>query len=136
MQERMHTDLEERSRALLDASVAAVDMRVRSRLNVARHAALEAAAQSRRWGFPRMPMLTAAASMTAAAVIAVALWSAWPAGPHPAGTGTADQRSSLEDLDIVASSGSGDAMDMMKDDVDFYAWVAASADNSGTGDHG
>lgn len=135
MQQRKPVDLEERSRALFDASVAAVDMRVRSRLNVARHAALEVASRRRR-RFLRMPLLTAAATMAAAAVIAVALWSAWPMGPQT--TATAEGRTSLEDLDIVAASGSGsgDAIDMMKDDVDFYAWVAASADNPAAGDHG
>ncbi len=135
MQEHRHTDLEERSRALFDASVAAVDMRVRSRLNVARHAALEAASGRGRHFFS-MPILTAAASMAAAAVIAVALWSAWPSGPQT--DGPVDGRTRLEDLDIVASagSGSGDAIDMMKDDVDFYAWVAANADQPSTGDHG
>ena len=129
------TDLETRSRALFDASVAAVDVRVQSRLNVARHAALDAVAGSR-WRRHRMPMLTAAAGVAAAALIAVALWSTWPPGTPSTPIGAADGRAGLEDLDIVVASGSDDALDPMRDDVDFYAWVAAGADRTAADDHG
>ena len=44
----------------------------------------------------------------------------------------ADAQSNLEDLDLVASSdeGSADAMDMLQDDIDFYAFADKAA-NSG-----
>ncbi len=137
MQQQNPPDLETRSRALFDASVAAIDMRVQSRLNVARHAALDAAAGNRRFRL-RLPMVSAAAGMAAAALIAVALWSSWPPGAPPAPIGTGNGRTGLEDLDIVAASGSGsgDALDMMRDDVEFYAWVAAGADQASAGDRG
>ena len=56
---REQTTLEERSRALFQDSVERIDMRTRSRLTRARHAALEAAerARPRAW-FMRMPVLT------------------------------------------------------------------------------
>ncbi|MDE2304651.1 MAG: hypothetical protein KGL34_03770 [Gammaproteobacteria bacterium] len=126
MQTDRPTDLQERSRALFEDSVAAVDMRVRSRLTRARHAALEAASRPA----PRLPIptrRTLAAAVTLAGALAIAVWLGWPAGsPAP---GPLDGRAPVEDLDLVASSepGSGDALDMMREDADFYAWAAAQA---------
>ena len=42
---------------------------------------------------------------------------------------SADSQSNLEDLDIVASSDedSGDAMEMLQDDIDFYDWADKAA---------
>jgi hypothetical protein len=122
--------LEERSRALFQESVDSLDMRTRSRLTQARYAAITAADRSshRTW-LLRMPVWTSAAGVTAAAVLGVALWFGGPLGHH---AGMAE--SNLEDLDIVAASdeGSGDAMEMLQDDIDFYAWAdkAASAEPS------
>jgi len=124
--------LEERSRALFQESVDRLDMRTRSRLTQARHAALEAAdrVRHRSW-LLRMPVLTSAAGVTAAAVLGVALWIGGPLAHHGA---AADNQSTFEDLDIVASSdeGSGDAMEMLQDDIDFYDWAdkAAGSDPS------
>ncbi|HUX74364.1 MAG TPA: hypothetical protein VMV25_10790 [Steroidobacteraceae bacterium] len=135
MNENSQTPLEERSRRLFDESIAAVDMQVRSRLTRARHAALEAVPRrsARLFG---MPLWRAAAGATAAAVLAVALWFTWSAGPQAIDAN--DGRPSFEDLGLVASSdqGSGDAMEMMQNDVDFYAWVAAKAEQPGAGHAG
>jgi len=116
---------EERGRRLFDASVERVDMRVRSRLNVARHAALDAA-QGSRSRFFRVPVWTSAAGVTVAGVLAVAIWFGGPGGhaahlAAPTETGT-----NLEDLELVASSDDASAppMDMLQDDIDFYEWAA------------
>jgi hypothetical protein len=114
--------LESRSRSLFDDSVEGLDMRVRSRLTQARHAALEASAAARRrpW-FLRMSIWTPAAGVTAAAVLGMVLWLGSPVDTQP----------NLEDLDMVASSdGSADPIDMLQDDLDFYDFADKAA-NSG-----
>jgi hypothetical protein len=118
--------LEERSRTLFHASVDNLDMRMRSRLNQARQAALAAVASERRrpW-FTRMPVLTSAGGFAAAAVLGAALWFGNPVShEHIAPT-----ESTFEDLDLVASTdeSAGDAMDMLQDDVDFYDWAEKAA---------
>jgi hypothetical protein len=128
--------LEERARALFHDSVESVDFATRSRLTQARHAAIEAAAAARRrpW-FSRLGFLTPAAGVTAAAVLGVFLWVGSPLGHHAATV--ADGQPNLEDLEIVASSdeGSGDAMDMLQDDIEFYDWAEKAA-NSGPATQG
>jgi hypothetical protein len=119
--------LEERSRALFLESVEGLDMRTRSRLNQARQAAVVAAADSARgWRLLRMPVLGSAGGVAAAAVLGVALWFGGPLHhtlhPVPA-------ESAFEDLDLVASSdeGTGDAMEMLQDDIAFYDWADKAA---------
>jgi hypothetical protein len=112
---------EDRSRELFQDSVDGLDMRVRSRLTQARHAALAAAAASaRRPWFFRMGSWAPAAGVTAAALVAAALWFALPAG---------DNQPSLEDLEIVASAdeSSGDAIEMLQNDLDFYDFADKAA---------
>jgi hypothetical protein len=119
--------LEERSRTLFLESVEGLDMRTRSRLNQARQAAVAAAAAdgTRGW-LLRMPVLGSAGGVAAAALLGVALWFGGPlhhaAHPVPA-------ESTFEDLDLVASSeeGTGDAMEMLQDDIDFYDWADKAA---------
>ena len=125
--------LEERSRVLFQDSVAGLDMRTRSRLTQARHAALAAAdSTGRRW-LMRTPVWASAAGVTAAAVLGVALWFGGPLSHHTQLT-AADTQSTFEDLDIIASSdeSSGDAMDMLQDDIDFYAWADKTASSEPT----
>jgi hypothetical protein len=66
--------------------------------------------------------------VTAAVLLGAALWLGLPGG-HGI---TADNQSSLEDLDIVASSdeGAGDAIEMLQNDLDFYDFADKAA-NSG-----
>ncbi len=124
--------LEERSRQLFENSVAGLDMGTRSRLTQARHAALAAAARRRPW-LLRMPVWASAAGVTCAAVLGVALWFGGPLGPHGQ-ISAADAQSKFEDLDIIAASdeSSGDAMDMLQDDIDFYAWADKTASSEPT----
>ena len=121
--------LEERSRRLFRESVENLDMRVRSRLTQARHAALSAADRSsRRSWLMRMPAWSSAVGVTAAAVLGVALWFGGPLSQH--GGSAADGLSAFEDLDIVASSdegSGGDSLEMLQDDIDFYAWADKAA---------
>ncbi len=130
-QDRQQTQdsFEERSRALFHDSVEGLDFALRSRLTQARVAAVEAAGVGRRSWFSRFGVLTPAAGVTAAAVLGAFLWLGSPLGQHAV---TVADGSSLEDLEIVASSeeGGGDAMDMLQDDIDFYDWADKSA-NSG-----
>ena len=118
--------LEERSRALFRDSVERIDMRTRSRLTQARHAALEAAerARPRAW-FMRMPVLTSAAGVAAALALGVSLWVHAPVVHHGA---TSADASNFEDLEIVASSdNSQDNVEMLQDDLDFYSWAEKTA---------
>ena len=117
--------LEERSRQLFLESVDAVDMRVRSRLTQARHAALEAASVRASW-LPTWRVWIPASGATAAVLIAAALWLGSPRGMHHA---TADAMPNLEDLDIVATTdaNAGDPMEMLQNDLDFYDFADKAA---------
>ena len=128
MSEQENDAFEVRSRALFQDSVDGLDMRIRSRLTQARSAALEAYGRRSRWS--GWKIWTPAAGVTAAAILGVVLWVGSPLG-HQGGT-MADAQSSFEDLDLVASSdeGASDAMDMLQDDIDFYAFADKAA-NSG-----
>jgi hypothetical protein len=121
----MSEELERRSRLLFDDSVERVDMRVRSRLTRARHAALEAAAR-RRPRFFGLPLWTPAAGVTAAALLGAALWFTPLFGNRS--VPVADGQT-YEDLDIVASS---DELELLQDDPEFYDWAAAATPDTGS----
>jgi len=127
MNEQPRDSFEERARALFHDSVEGLDFGLRSRLTQARNAAIEAASAGRRPWFFRVVVLTPAAGVTAAAVLGVFLWLGSPLGQHA--VTVADGQSNLEDLEIVASvdEGSGDAMDMLQDDIEFYDWADKAA---------
>ena len=131
MNEREQDSLEQRARMLFHDSVENLDMRTRSRLTQARHAALEAAAHDRSW-WSRRSWWTPAAGVTAAAVLATALWMGTPSGSLPGhhAVSWGDAQSNLEDLDIVAASDeSGDPMEMLQDDLDFYDFADKAANS-------
>jgi hypothetical protein len=127
MSEQDNEAFEMRSRALFQDSVDGLDMRIRSRLTQARSAAL-AAHRGRPW-FLDWKIWTPAAGVTAAAILGVSLWIGSPIGHQPT---MADVQTNFEDLDLVASTdeGSGDAMDMLQDDIEFYDFADKAA-NSG-----
>jgi hypothetical protein len=130
MSEKNDHEFEMRSRALFHDSVDGLDMRIRSRLTLARNAVLDDARRSRRSWLFGWKIWTPAAGVTAAAILGVALWIGTPIG-HQAAT-MADAQSNFEDLDLVASTdeGSADAMEMLQDDIDFYDFADKAA-NSG-----
>lgn len=123
--------LASRSRALFHDSVDGMDYATRSRLTRARHAALEAAAAGRtRPRLQQMSLWKPALGVAAAAVLGVALWNGPLSGTLSAHHGTTnDSPNNLEDLDIVAASdpGSGDAIEMLQDDLDFYDFAQKAA---------
>ena len=134
MSDQSRESFEERSRALFHDSVEGLDFALRSRLTQARNAAVDAASAGRRPWFLRVGVWTPAAGVTAAAILGAFLWLGSPLGQHAATV--ADGQPNLEDLDIVASSeGSGDAMDMLQDDIEFYDWADKTA-NSGSATSG
>ncbi|HMA00099.1 MAG TPA: hypothetical protein VKP66_19320 [Steroidobacteraceae bacterium] len=112
---------EARSRELFQESVDAIDMRLRSRLTQARHAALDATAPAtRRPWLLRIGTWAPAGGLTAAALLGAVLWFGFQSGNH--GSTAADGQPALEDLDIVASTdeGAGDTLEMLQNDLDFY----------------
>jgi hypothetical protein len=116
---------EERSRALFQDSVESLSFATRSRLTRARHAALDGASAGRRPWFLRLAFLTPA-GVTAAAVLGAFLWMGSPVGQHVV-TVADGQSSTLEDLDMVASS--DDTIDMLQDDLEFYDWAEKGANS-------
>jgi hypothetical protein len=122
MSEPERNSLEQRARTLFHDSVESLDMRVQSRLTQARHAALEAAGRHR-GGSMRKAWWMPAAGVTAAALVGAALMIGTPSGTPPGhhAVSLADAQSNLEDLDIVsAADESGDPLEMLQDDLDFY----------------
>lgn len=121
-------DFERRSRELYDDSVDAVDMRIRSRLTQARHAALAAAdgAAAR----PRWLNLAPAYGAAAALVLGVALWVNHAQSDKF--TAMTDGRNGIEDLELVASN---DQLEFLQDEPEFYDWAKDSnaADAGSTG---
>ena len=118
------TAFERNARTVLEHSVLRIDARTRSRLNQARHAALEAAQARRSWwrGFSLMPAAGAAAAVL---VLAVTLWHREPAGELPLLEG---QHATLEDMDLLADS---EGLDLMENgDGSFYEWAAAENENA------
>jgi hypothetical protein len=122
-------EFERRARVVLEESVLRVDGRVRSRLNQARHAAIEAAA--RRPSFwRRFALMPAASAVAAAVLVAFVLW------PHAhQGDVVIEPGHTVEDLDLLAD---GDALDMVSEETDggaFLEWAVEQADSNepGTG---
>jgi hypothetical protein len=117
----------ERSRALFEASVEGLDSSTCSQLTQARYRALEAAGRGRRPGFWSLPLMAPLAGVTGAAVLAVSLWLGGPLPHH----GGAEPQATLEDLDLVAASDetSGDALEMLQEDPEFYSWAEKAANN-------
>jgi hypothetical protein len=120
------TDFERNARVVLERSVARIDARTRSRLNQARHAALEAAGAPRRTWW-RSYTLMPAAGAAAAVLVAVVLWHRQPSVVEP--PQLEGRTSAVEDMDLLAD---GEALDLMEEwDGSFYEWAAAQTDANG-----
>jgi hypothetical protein len=126
MNEQPRDSFEERAQALFHDSVEGLDFALRSRLTQARKTAIEAASARRPAWFSRIGVL-APAGVTAAAILGAFLWLGSPLGQRA--LTVADGRSNFEDLELVASldEGSGDAIDMLQDDIEFYDWADKAA---------
>jgi hypothetical protein len=122
------TDFERLSRQALEESVLRIDGRVRSRLNQARQAAVEAASTRRRPLFSRFFTLVPTAGAAAAAVlVTMVLWHRGPQtelpvvvdGVHPV------------DLELLAD---GEGLDLVQDgdgSGSFYEWAADQTEAGG-----
>lgn len=126
------TDFERNARALLEGSLARIDGRTRSRLNQARHAALEAALARRQRWWRSFTVMPAAGATAAALLVAVMLWHREPSGVEsPLFEGRAPTVTA-EDMDLLADK---DALDLMEGwDGSFYEWAAAQTDTNGESD--
>lgn len=117
------TDFERRSRVMLEESVLRIDGRVRSRLNQARHAAVEAATARRRPLFSRLFTLVPTAGAAAAALMVAMVF--WHGGGQPPAHVDLVETTHAEDLDLLAD---GDALDLVEEGGDgsgsFYEWAA------------
>jgi anti-sigma-K factor RskA len=116
------TPFEKRTQEVLEESSTRLDGRTLSRLNQARHAALDSLAKpaTRRWR-----SYVPAGAAAAVAVLAVVIWS----GQRPVDVvSVAQTPSAVEDLDILADA---DAPDFVNDgdDVEFYEWAAGELES-------
>jgi anti-sigma-K factor RskA len=121
------TDFERNARVVLTESLTRVDARLRSRLNRARQAALEAAAARRRPSWRGSALMPAAGAVAAALLVTVLLWHRQPTTVElPLLEG---RNASVEDMDMLAD---GEALDLMEGwDGPFYEWAAAQSDANG-----
>ena len=123
------TEFERNARAVLAEAVLRVDARTRSRLNQARHAALEAAhrpAVHRRRALWRFTLMPAAGAAAAALLVAVVLWHRAPQNELPTIEGHAD---ATLDMDLLTDK---DAIDLLDGwDGPFYEWAAEQSDTNG-----
>ncbi|MBV8803392.1 MAG: hypothetical protein JO042_00065 [Sinobacteraceae bacterium] len=128
---------ERQTRKLLEDSVLRIDGRIRSRLNQARHAAIEEATRRPSW-LRRFFLMMPAARMMPASAVAAAVLVAFVMWPHPhqvqQAVSIADWGARPgEDLEMLADS---EAFDMVSDETDggaFYEWAADQADSSEPG---
>ena len=122
------TPFESNARTVLEASVARVDARTRSRLNQARQAALGAVAVRRRSGWSAT--LVPAAGAAAAAVVALLLWHREPVVPEaPSAQNSEMHTTAVEDMDLLAD---GEALELIEGwDGPFYEWAADQQDENG-----
>jgi hypothetical protein len=123
------TDFERLSRQALEESVLRIDGRVRSRLNQARQAAVEAASARRRPLFSRFFTLVPTAGAAAAAVlVTMVLWHRGPQSELPPVTDSMHP----VDLELLAD---GEGLDLVQDgdgSGSFYEWAAEQTEAGGS----
>lgn len=126
------TDFERRSRLVLEESVLRIDGRVRSRLNQARQAAVEAASAKRRPMFWRFfTLVPTAGAVAAALLVAMVLWHRGPDGEPPPIVVAGITDTHPVDLDLVAD---GEGLDLVQDgdgSGSFYEWAAEQSEAGG-----
>ena len=109
-----------RAREVFDTSVDSVDDEIRSRLSRAR---LEAVAAAERhedpWSWRRWAPVAVAASTV---LFAVLLWRA-PDATRPGAVANGSGDAGLEAVEILAD---GEDLDLVANDLEFYAWLDAT----------
>jgi hypothetical protein len=125
------SQFERSARLVLEEGVRRIDARTRSRLNQARHAALEAVGTRRRFAWRSLTLMPAAGAAAAALLVAVVLWQrpaqvTMPAAPD------AQHAAVAEDVDLLTDN---DSIDLMEGwDGSFYEWAAAQSEGNGESD--
>jgi hypothetical protein len=118
---------ERNARTVLEESVRRIDARTRSRLNQARHAALEAARPRRRAWWRGFTLMPAAGAVAAAVLVAFVLWPHAPQSVAPPVALDA-QHAGVEDVDLLTDN---DSIDFMEGwDGSFYEWAAAQSEGN------
>jgi len=117
------SDYERDVRAALEDSVSRIDARVRSRLNMARHAALAELAGPRSGWWRHRALLPTGVAAAALMVVGLVVWHQRPYSPVSGGSQTA-----VEDLELLADD---EAFELIGDDGAFYEWAAAQSDEGG-----
>lgn len=124
------SQLERNARLVLEESVRRIDARTRSRLNQARHGALEAAGRRRRSWWSGLTLMPAAGAAAAALLVAFVLWERQPQVVVPAIVDA--QHTAIEDVDLLTDN---DSIDLMEGwDGSFYEWAAEQSDAGGASD--
>ena len=120
------TEFERNARVVLEHSLSRVDARTRSRLNQARHAALEAAGARRRAWWRSLTLMPTAGAAAAVLLVAVVLWHRQPGGEPPV-----LEAQHVEDMELLAD---GEALELLDGwDGPFYEWATAQTDNVESG---
>lgn len=129
------TDFERQSRQVLEESVLRIDGRVRSRLNQARQAAVEAASARRRPLFSRFfALVPTAGAVAAALLVTMVLWHREPVGPIAPSPVVETLGQTEDPLDLLAD---GEGLDLVQDgdgSGSFYEWAADQSEASGGGE--
>jgi anti-sigma-K factor RskA len=120
------SQFERNARVVLEESLSRIDGRTRSRLNQARHAALEAAGARRPAWWRNLTLMPTAGAATAALLVAVVLWQRQPSGEPPV-----LEAQHAEDMDLLADSEALELLDGW--DGPFYEWATAQTDNVESG---
>jgi len=116
------TEFERNARVVLEHSLSRIDAHTRSRLNLARHAALEAAGAPGRAWWRSLTLMPTAGAAAAALLVAVVLWHRQPGG-EPAVL----EAQHVEDMELLAD---GEALELLDGwDGPFYEWAAEQTDN-------
>ena len=119
------TEFERNARTVLEESMRRIDARTRSRLNQARHAALEAAAAPRRGWWRSFVVMPAAGAAAAAVLVAIVMWPGErrPELPLLEAPHSVAEHAGVEDIDLLAD---GEAMELLEgEDGSFYEWAVA-----------
>lgn len=114
-----------RARAVFDRGVESIDGSTRSRLTQARYAAVAELGRATAWRSPWVPATAAAA----AAVLAVALWLQ-PGDPGQAPPSPQRAAVPTDDFELLAM---GEDLDLLGEDLEFYAWAAQAESDNGIG---
>jgi hypothetical protein len=121
------TPFERSAGAVLEESVRRIDARTRSRLNQARHAALEAVRPRRRAWWRPVTLMPAAGAVAAAILVAFVLWQREPRSVAPP-VALDVQHAAVEDMDLLTDK---DSIDLMEGwDGSFYEWAAAQSEGN------